>query len=172
MLVPSLTCTETQELNWHLMWKCSKGRNKISPNQQAPKESEFLRQREQTKIWAVCFFYSSSFLFQHWGILGNYNKSNCAVHLSNAQPHTFLPSSLCLSLLSDTRMAAGMPPSGLQLLSCREMSARRTTDKRKMKGKVRGRRRWLWNHAGKVLWVQPWKEAARLTIWQWRKMYL
>ena len=40
-----------------------------------------------------------------------------------------------VSLLNfDTRMAAGLPPSGLQLLSRLEMSARRTTDKRKTKG--------------------------------------
>lgn len=50
------------------------------------------------------------------------------------------PPSLSLTLF-DTRMAAGTSPSRLQLLSCREMSARRTTDKRKMKGKVRRRRR-------------------------------
>lgn len=68
----------------------------------------------------------------------------------------------------------GLPPSGLELLSCGVMSARRTTDKRKTKGKMReeeeeeeGKERRagrLWNHAEKVLWVQLRKEAVRMTV--------
>ena len=67
-------------------------------------------------------------------------------------------------------MAAGLPPSGLQLLSRLEMSARRTTDKRKTKGEKEeeeeGKEKkagWLWNHAGKVLGVQLRKAAVRMT---------
>lgn len=85
--------------------------------------SDFHRQRRQTKNCAVCsflFFYALSLSSEV--IVGDYNKSDSAVHLSHTQALAFLaptlPSSLCLppslSLLHfDTRMAAGLPPSRL-----------------------------------------------------------
>ena len=72
------------------------------------------------------------------------------------------PPSVSLLHFFDTRMAAGMPPSGPELLSCREMSARRTTDKRKMKrGREEegGRRKGRWKEKSGVV-VEPCREGS------------
>lgn len=82
--------------------------------QQASSMYGFHRGEEQTKNCAVCsilFFWA--FSSSREVIVAHYNKSNRAVHLPHTQAPTLFPSSLCLSLLNvDTRMAAGLPPSG------------------------------------------------------------
>lgn len=98
------------------------------------------REEEQTKTCAASLLLILFFLllsFSREVTVGDYNKSHRALHL----PPAFLPSSLRLSLKTSTpgRQRAGHPL-GFGLSSCREMSARRTTHKRKTKGRKRRRR--------------------------------
>lgn len=129
------------------------------------------RRGKRTKSWAVCSsLLFSSLSFSSQVIVDNYNKSYNAVHLSHTQTLPSLPSSLCLPLTlwhqDGSRRATLWASAFITLRDVCPRGDRWKEDEGEIEEEEGGKKKAgrLWNHAGKVLWVQRRKEASRMSI--------